>query len=349
MANIVIKEILASDTVSDLVDKVNFNFDQLLLNGGGPSGPIGGTGTQGPIGPRGVIWFTANDLYNTALTVTPDPPLVFPLWTGTPLKVNNISLPGYPQFKGDPNRYQPNASATTGVYPYYSFTIGVTGKLPKSGDLYLQEGDDTYQSYSSTDGDVWEFNAVSNTWTYTGVNIKGSTGGQGTAGSTEWVRENDGSVNLNDFLRPYEITGNDPIVRVVIGADSATADNIVTESGEWSNNVLTLFQDVAGSGYQLAFTDSASIQAPSISTNDYAKIGSAANKLFIYGFDDSTSSVNDRDVVIDARAGRVVFNATDPTINVTQTAYLDVINRNFVVQNASLNISCAPATAPVPY
>lgn len=347
MANIVIKEILASDTVSDLVDKVNFNFDQLLLNGGGPAGPIGIIGTQGPIGPRGVVWFTSGDLYNTSLTTTPNPPLVFPLWTGTPLKVNNIALPNYPQFKGDPNRYQPYATAMTGVYPDYSFVIGTIGKLPKSGDLYLQEGDDVYQSYSSTDGNVWEFNAVTNSWSFTGVNIKGNTGGQGTAGATEWVRENDNSTNLNDYLRPSEITGNDPIVRVVIGADSVTADNIINESGAWSDNVLTLFQNVAGTGYQLAFTDDASIQAPTFSTDDYAKIGTAANKLFIYGFDDNTSSNNDRDIVIDARAGRVVFNATDPIINTTQSAYLDVINRNFVVQNAALNISCAPATAPV--
>ena len=348
MANIVIKEILASDTVSDLVDKVNFNFDQLLLNGGGPAGPIGIIGTQGPIGPRGVVWFTSGDLYNTSLTTAPDPPLVFPLWTGTPLKVNNISLPNYPQFKGDPNRYQPYATSTTGVYPDYSFIIGTSGKLPRSGDLYLQEGNDTYQSYSSTDGDVWEFNAVTNSWSFTGVNIKGATGGQGTAGSTEWVRENDNSINLNDYLRPAEVTGNNPIVRVVIGADSILAPDIITEGTQWTNNTLTLYQDVAGNGYQLAFTDSASIQAPTFSTVDYASIGSAGNKLFITGFEDITNTVNDRDINITARAGRVVLNATDPVINVTQSAYLDVINRNFVVQNGSLNISCAPGTAPIP-
>ena len=36
---ITIQEIIASDTISQLVDKTNFNFDQLLLNGGGPAGP----------------------------------------------------------------------------------------------------------------------------------------------------------------------------------------------------------------------------------------------------------------------------------------------------------------------
>ena len=47
---ITIQEIIASDTISQLVDKTNFNFDQLLLNGGGPAGP---PGIQGPIGPAG--------------------------------------------------------------------------------------------------------------------------------------------------------------------------------------------------------------------------------------------------------------------------------------------------------
>lgn len=57
---IVIKELLASDTLSDAADKINFNFDQLLLNGGGPVGPRGPIGPIGPIGGRGIRgsqWF----------------------------------------------------------------------------------------------------------------------------------------------------------------------------------------------------------------------------------------------------------------------------------------------------
>lgn len=54
---IVIKEILASDTISQVSDKINFNFDQLLINGGGPPGPIGPIGPIGPAGLRGSFWF----------------------------------------------------------------------------------------------------------------------------------------------------------------------------------------------------------------------------------------------------------------------------------------------------
>jgi hypothetical protein len=50
---ITIQELLASDTISQVVDKINFNFDQLLLNGGGPVGPAGPLGPPGPIGGRG--------------------------------------------------------------------------------------------------------------------------------------------------------------------------------------------------------------------------------------------------------------------------------------------------------
>jgi len=51
---ITIQELLASDTISQAVDKINFNFDQLILNGGGPVGPAGVAGPTGPIGGRGI-------------------------------------------------------------------------------------------------------------------------------------------------------------------------------------------------------------------------------------------------------------------------------------------------------
>ena len=53
MANIHIKELFGSDNITDLTEKVNFNFDQLILAGGGPEGPIGPTGNNGVAGPDG--------------------------------------------------------------------------------------------------------------------------------------------------------------------------------------------------------------------------------------------------------------------------------------------------------
>ena len=72
---ITIQDLIASDTISQAVDKINFNFDQLLLNGGGPVGPLGPMGPIGPIGgrgERGSEWYEGTDNPNiTAPTVTP--------------------------------------------------------------------------------------------------------------------------------------------------------------------------------------------------------------------------------------------------------------------------------------
>lgn len=57
---ILIQELIASDSISQAVDKINFNFDQILLNGGGPQGPPGPLGPPGPIGgrgERGSLWY----------------------------------------------------------------------------------------------------------------------------------------------------------------------------------------------------------------------------------------------------------------------------------------------------
>ncbi len=65
-----IKEILASDNVSDLVNKLNYNFDQVLLHGGGPRGFLGnkgGPGTIGPNGRRGSKWFGGSSDPNTVI------------------------------------------------------------------------------------------------------------------------------------------------------------------------------------------------------------------------------------------------------------------------------------------
>ena len=62
MSSIIIKELYDADDIFGLVEKVNFNFDQLLAAGGGPAGPAG---VQGPTGPAGVAgdrgseWFAA--------------------------------------------------------------------------------------------------------------------------------------------------------------------------------------------------------------------------------------------------------------------------------------------------
>ena len=67
---ITIKELFPSDPLSEALEKINFNFDQLILAGGGPpgpAGPIGPQGVPGPLGIRGDHWFVgASALGQTA-------------------------------------------------------------------------------------------------------------------------------------------------------------------------------------------------------------------------------------------------------------------------------------------
>ena len=79
---ITIQEIIASDTISQMVDKTNFNFDQLLLNGGGPAGPIGPAGPTGPAGgrgPKGTTWYEDNSVSSPGLSPNVAPPTSTPL------------------------------------------------------------------------------------------------------------------------------------------------------------------------------------------------------------------------------------------------------------------------------
>ncbi len=59
--SIIIKELFSSDPLSEALEKINFNFDQVVLSGGGPPGPPGDKGSQGISGPKGddgSRWFT---------------------------------------------------------------------------------------------------------------------------------------------------------------------------------------------------------------------------------------------------------------------------------------------------
>jgi hypothetical protein len=79
---ITIQEIIASDTISQLVDKTNFNFDQLLLNGGGPAGPAGPIGPVGPSGgrgPKGTTWYEDTSTTAPGLSPIVAPPTATPL------------------------------------------------------------------------------------------------------------------------------------------------------------------------------------------------------------------------------------------------------------------------------
>jgi len=90
---ITIRELLASDTISQAADKINFNFDQLLLNGGGPQGPQGPQGPPGPIGGRGIrgsIWYEDTSTTSPGNNPNTVPPTLTPENEDNYLQFNGI-------------------------------------------------------------------------------------------------------------------------------------------------------------------------------------------------------------------------------------------------------------------
>ena len=126
---ITIQEIIASDTISQFVDKTNFNFDQLLLNGGGPGGPIGPKGPTGPgggRGPKGSTW------YEDLATSSPgnNPNTVSP--TATPFDKDY-----YLQFNGEVWEY----NGTTAVWDLTTIDLrGPAGAAGGGGGFGLTIG-----------------------------------------------------------------------------------------------------------------------------------------------------------------------------------------------------------------
>jgi len=127
---ITIQELLASDTISQVVDKINFNFDQLLLNGGGPVGPAGPLGPPGPIGgrgERGTEWYEG----------TADPNVVPP--TLTPLTADY-----YLQSNGDVWEFTGLTWTNTGIN-----LVGPAG--PSGASVgWSQFGNNPYPNYAAT-------------------------------------------------------------------------------------------------------------------------------------------------------------------------------------------------------
>ena len=65
---LVIKELLSSDQINEVIEKLNYNFNQILLNGGGDMGLPGKDSTaRGIPGIRGSNWYTGEDNPNSLI------------------------------------------------------------------------------------------------------------------------------------------------------------------------------------------------------------------------------------------------------------------------------------------
>lgn len=126
---ITIKELFPSDPLSEALEKINFNFDQLILAGGGPPGPAGPQGPQGvpgPLGTRGDHWFVGASAFGQTMD-----------HDGGVLKVQDHFLDSL----GDVYSYFDNGSTgwtATGVN--LIGPMGPTGNTGGSDDVQVQAG-----------------------------------------------------------------------------------------------------------------------------------------------------------------------------------------------------------------
>jgi hypothetical protein len=101
MSQLNLKQILSGDTISTVVDKINYNFDQIVLNGGGPRGLQGLIGPPGLIGKQGIVGGTGpSGPDGTYLYASGASPGVYPFGTGGENlpRINDVFLEGGPSF-----------------------------------------------------------------------------------------------------------------------------------------------------------------------------------------------------------------------------------------------------------
>jgi hypothetical protein len=139
---ITIKELFPSDPLSEALEKINFNFDQLILAGGGPpgpAGPIGPQGVPGPLGKRGDHWFVGA----SALGQTAD-------HDGGSLKVEDHFLDSL----GDVYSYFDISGSTgwTASGVNLKGPIGPTGNTGGSDDVLIRAGGSGNAVTPSTNG-----------------------------------------------------------------------------------------------------------------------------------------------------------------------------------------------------
>jgi len=158
-------QLLQTDDQATIIDKINFNYDQILALGGGPPGPTGIRGIQGVPGQQGIQGFTgssgADGAYWFVQPSSVNPSLPTPkegdLWyqtdnnnvlqyTGSPLAwtvVGNLTAPaqagvvrsnGNIYVSGDEDGGGPNIDGDT-ILAYDSVKNEVRGDVRINGDI----------------------------------------------------------------------------------------------------------------------------------------------------------------------------------------------------------------------
>jgi len=174
---ITIKEILFSDSISDQLEKINFNFDQLILAGGGPPGPQGPAGIAGPVGARGYRgdhWFVGSSALGQTADHDGGALLIqdhfldsngdIYSYTGSTWNASGINLKGptgTPGATGGGLDWNLYLAATSGVGgPYYGPSV-FTGQDLLYADFLIPAAD-VYKNSVFIGDPTWSYSSLNN-------------------------------------------------------------------------------------------------------------------------------------------------------------------------------------------
>ena len=210
MPQINILNILAGDNQETIVDKVNYNFDQILSAGGGPQGQQGQVGPTGPIGPQG------------------------------PQGVQGVQGPSGTKWFVQDNT--PASGSIGGSNPFLYPTLGDYWLDPDSAnqDIYVFDGTSwTYTGFGLSVGDIFQRLSpipLSGGGTGRGILIAGTASDQTLLLSDADVNDYTGIDNVNFEDYKLKIATRNNRLGIISLGRSDHDTSVVTTSGGNSNN-----------------------------------------------------------------------------------------------------------------
>jgi microcystin-dependent protein len=245
MPKINLLNILPGDSQTILIDKVNYNFDQILTAGGGPQGSQGIRGATGPIGPQGIQGPTGPQGLRGAR------------WYVQPVAPSSLNVGSYPTPWGEPELGDYWLAGETGANPYgvyvYNDLGGGTLGWDYSG-VYIN----TQSAFSAVDDinlTTGERVLLHNTqFSHTYGLLLSDYGASG--GAPGYNYSNLGQFGLNSERAKLKIaTDPSSAMATLLSFGRADQDAINYSSPSYSQGKNPRFLWTAASGYNLDFTN----------------------------------------------------------------------------------------------
>ena len=245
MPKINLLNILSGDSQTILIDKVNYNFDQILTAGGGPQGSQGIRGATGPIGPQGIQGPTGPQGLRGAR------------WYVQPVAPSALTVGTYPTPWGEPEMGDYWLSGETGANPYgiyvYNDLGGGTLGWDYSG-VYI----DTQSSFTAVDDinlSVGERVLIHNTqFSHTYGLLLSDYGASG--GAPGYNYGNLGQFGLNSERAKLKIaTDPSSAMATLLSFGRADQDSVNYTDPSYSQGKNPRFLWTSASGYNLDFTN----------------------------------------------------------------------------------------------